>query len=78
MGGCELAKATFEFVQDGNTDGTTGELETIIVEVEGLVMRESVDDLGYFVLRTEGWSIDEEEELAALVRRVKECVKGIL
>lgn len=57
-----LSKITYVFNQDGNTDGTTEDVEELIVEVEGVF--DIVKDGGYFVLRTStGWSIDDPNDL---------------
>jgi hypothetical protein len=64
-----LYKATFEFIQDGNSDGTTEDIESIIIECEGL-------DVGscYYVLKTDGWSIDNTDELKQLIERVNKSI----
>lgn len=69
-----LCKITYEFYQDGNTDGTTAETEELIIEVE------SIGDIekngGYFVLKTPtGWSIEDSDELVDIIKRVKRGVK---
>lgn len=57
-----LNKITYVFTQEGNTDGTTEDVEELIVEVEGVF--DIVKDGGYFVLRTStGWSIDDPNDL---------------
>ena len=63
----ELISASFTFGQEGNTEGTTSEYEEIVIEYQNPF------DLyhGFFVLRTEGWSIDNAEELAELLERIK-------
>jgi hypothetical protein len=64
-----LYRATFEFIQDGNTDGTTEDIESIIIECEGM------DALGcYYVLKTEGWSINNTDELKELIERVNKSI----
>ena len=64
-----LFKATFEFIQDGNTDGTTEDIESITIECEGL------DASGcYYVLRTNGWSINNTDELKELIERVNKSI----
>ena len=65
-----LNKATFNFSQEGNTDGTTSEYEELLIEIEGPVG--SIDEKGgYFVLRTNGWSINDVNELSELFERIK-------
>lgn len=63
-----LSKVTFEFSQDGNTDGTTGLPETdgweeLIIEVMS-APDSLMNSSGYLVLRTKtGWSINDPSEL---------------
>lgn len=64
-----LFRATFEFIQDGNSDGTTEDIESLTIECEGL------DALGcYYVLKTEGWSIDSPDEIKELIDRVNKSI----
>ena len=62
----ELMSASFTFGQEGNTEGTTSEYEEITIEYQNPF------DLhhGFFVLRTEGWSIDNAAEFAELLDRI--------
>jgi len=63
----ELNKASVSFSQKGNTDGTTSEYESITIDYE--VVDEEVG--GYFVIRTEGWSVDSVKELGELFNRIR-------
>jgi hypothetical protein len=63
----ELNKASVSFSQMGNTDGTTGEYESITIDYEVFDETEG----GYFVIRTEGWSLDSIEELEELFNRIR-------
>ena len=62
----ELNKASFHFTQEGNTEGTTSGIEEITIDYEVIA-----DEGGFFILRTEGWSIDNVEELSELLDRIK-------
>ena len=62
----ELNKASFHFTQEGNTEGTTSDIEEITIDYEVIA-----DEGGFFVLRTEGWSVDSVEELSELLDRIK-------
>ena len=62
----ELNKASFHFTQRGNTEGTTSDIEEITIDYEVVA-----DEGGFFVLRTEGWSVDSVEELSELLDRIK-------
>ena len=61
----ELTKASFVFIQEGNTEGTTSDIEEITIDYEVIA------DEGFFVLRTEGWSVDSVEELEELFNRIR-------
>ena len=62
----ELNKASFHFTQEGNTEGTTSDIEEITIDYEVIA-----DEGGFFVLRTEGWSVDSVAELSELLDRIK-------
>lgn len=64
-----LQTATFKFAQEGNTDGTTSDTEELLIEVESVGNLD--EDGGYFVLRTNGWSINDSNELDELFERIK-------
>lgn len=75
-----LGKVTFEFGQEGNTDGTTGTPETDGWEVLTVEVQSSLKSLteapGYLVLRTPtGWSISDPSELADLLNQVTNSLK---
>lgn len=70
----ELMNAKFLYTQDGNTDGTTAEIEGLEVEIEGLWMSDDVT--GYVVIRTDtGWSLDDPIELFNLLNDAQKSVK---
>ena len=69
-----MCKITYEFYQEGNTDGTTSETEELIVEVESIGDIE--EEGGYFVLKTStGWSINDSSELVDIINRVKQGIR---
>ena len=50
-----LYKANFEFTQQGNSNGTTQEIETLSIDCESAGTAEF-----FFVLKSDsGWSIDD-------------------
>jgi len=68
-----LHKASFEFYQEGNSDGTTDETEEIKVECMGIG---DLKEGCYYVIRTQtGWSIDSPEEMKQLLERVDKMMK---
>ena len=69
-----LNKITYEFSQEGNTCGTTSEWEELTIEVD-TPCGSIIDEDGFFVLRTTGWSIDDPSELTELLEHVINGVK---
>lgn len=69
----KLEKASFSFCQEGNTTGTTDEVEYITIEAENLILNERNGEC-FFVIKTDGWSIDDIEELADLINNIKSAV----
>jgi hypothetical protein len=69
MENISLFKASFEFIQDGNSNETTEDIESLIIECE------DIDALGcYYVLKTNGWSIDKPEEIKSLIERINKII----
>lgn len=61
--------------QDNNTDGTTGDNgEHMTIDLEALWMD---DGGGYAVVQTEGWSVDDAEEMARLIGAVQGAAIGL-
>jgi len=75
-----LSLVTFQFSQEGNTDGSTGLPETdgceeLIVEMQS-APGSLMDSPGYLVLRTRtGWSINEPEDLTLVLKYVTNLFK---
>ena len=61
-----LNKSSFHFTQEGNTEGTTSDFEEITIDYEVID-----DEGGFFVIRTEGWSMDSVEEMEELFNRIR-------
>jgi hypothetical protein len=65
-----LYKANFEFTQQGNSNGTTQEIESLSIDCESSGTAEF-----FFVLKSDsGWSIDDVKELQELFLRVENCL----
>lgn len=62
----EFSSASAEFTQDGNTVGTTDELESIRIDLVTQLPGEEP----FIVIRTSGWSINDIGELKILIDRV--------
>lgn len=68
-----LDKITYEFLQEPNTNGTTGksnEDEKLTITMESVI--NSLDDEpGFYVIRTNGWSVNDEIELLSMFKQIK-------
>ena len=65
-----LEKATFNFTQEGNCIGSTKDIETLTIDFESSLGLD-LDEDGYFVLKTDGWSVDNVEDLQEMFNRIK-------
>ena len=65
-----FSNASFTFIQEGNTLGTTSETEEISLSLESAT--ESLDEeAGFWVMKTTGWSFNNTDELIELFNRIK-------
>jgi hypothetical protein len=73
MEGIKLDKVTFEFTQEEHCmSNDMGGVESITIEcISDLGIS---DDGGFFVLKTEQWAIDETEDIAKLLMKVKQAI----
>ena len=67
----EICHVSVKFVQDGNTLGTTEDYETIEINLE---FQSSQEEGPFIVLKTEGWSINEPEDLLSLINIAKKVL----
>lgn len=71
----KLHEAGFLFSQEGNTNGSTSEFESITINFESSLGLDDEND-GFFVLKTEGWSINGVDELEELFDRIRMVLKS--
>lgn len=73
--GLLLERASFEFSQDANCV-SNDEYEFLKIDVESSLGIDR-DDVGnhFYVLKTEGWSIDGVEDLEKLFNRIKKSIE---
>jgi hypothetical protein len=69
----KLLKCSFTFDQEGNGNGTTDETETLTIECEASLGIDN-DEGCYYVLKTDGWSIDNVNELQELFDRINKVI----
>ena len=70
----KLDRATFEFSQEGNCI-SADEIETLTIECESSL---GIDNDGgcFYVLKTQGWSIDSVKNLQDLFVRIQKTIKA--
>lgn len=61
-----FSSASIRLVQDGNTLGTTEEVESLQIDLQTQMPG---DDLPFFIIRTQGWSFDSPDALAATIAK---------
>jgi len=72
--GLILERATFEFSQDANCVSDTDGAEFLTIECESSLGIDR-DEGCFYVLKTEGWSIDSEEDLKVIFDRIQKAIK---
>lgn len=65
-----LEKATFEFSQEANCISDSNEIETLTIDFESSLGIDR-DEGGFFVLKTDKWSVNDEQDLKKLFDRIK-------
>jgi len=64
----DLSSVKFHFVQDGNTNGSTEEIEEIEITMEAPIYI-TKEEGSFIVIKTStGWSIDSPEEFNELLK----------
>ena len=69
-----LERATFEFSQEANCLSNPDEAEFLTIECESSLAIDRDNDC-FYVLKTECWSIDNEQDLKKLFDRIKKVIK---
>ena len=72
-----IGKASIEFTQDGNTLGSTEEVEALEIRAEYQILEPGKGGECFFVLKTEGWSIDDVEEIGKLTASFQKHLQEI-
>ncbi len=72
--GLILERVTFEFLQDANCVSDTDGAEFLTIECESSLGIDR-DEGCFYVLKTEGWSIDSEEDLKVIFDRIQKAIK---
>jgi hypothetical protein len=72
--GIILERATFEFSQDGNCISSSDQYESLTIECESSLGIDR-DEGCFYVLKTEKWSIDDEQDLKKLFDRIQKVIK---
>ena len=72
--GIILERATFEFSQDANCLTSSDEHESLTIECESSLGIDR-DEECFYVLKTEKWSINDENDLKKLFDRIEKVIK---
>ena len=72
--GIILERATFEFSQDGNCISSSDQYESLTIECESSLGIDR-DEGCFYVLKTEKWSINDENDLKKLFDRIQKVIK---
>jgi len=70
-----LERATFEFSQEANCLSHRDASESLIIECESSLGIDR-DEGCFYVLKTESWSIDNEQDLKRLFERIQKVIKN--
>ena len=69
-----LERATFEFSQEANCLSDRDASESLTIECESSLGIDR-DEGCFYVLKTESWSIENEQDLAKLFERIQKVIK---
>lgn len=70
----KLERANFFFTQEPNCDSDSNGVERLIIDFQSSLGLD-YDRGGYFVLSTDGWSVDDEQDLKRLFDRINSLMK---
>lgn len=68
-----ISNIDVHYIQDGNTLGTTDELESINISIQFQDPWDDADD-GFVVIKTDGWSMDDISELDILIKNTRKII----
>lgn len=71
----QLEKCSFEFSQESNCNGSSGDVELLNIDCESSLGIDNDGDC-FYILKTEGWSIDSLADLQELIDRISKVIKG--
>jgi hypothetical protein len=69
----KLEKCSFTFNQEGNFNGTTDDVEILTIECDSSLGIDNDEDC-FYVLKTDGWSIGNLNELQELFDRIQKVI----
>lgn len=69
-----LERASFEFSQDGNCTSGADSSEFLTIDCEADIGIDRIGDC-FYVLKTEGWSINSTSDLDKLFNRINGAIK---
>lgn len=69
-----LNSATFTFTQESNCISSADEYEELVIECDSSLGIDR-DEVCFFILKTEKWSVDDEQDLKKLFNRINNVIK---
>lgn len=70
----KLEKCSFQFSQESNCNGSSGDIELLDIDCESSLGIDNDGDC-FFILKTEGWSVDSLADLQQLIDRIYKVIK---
>lgn len=70
----QLEKCSFQFSQESNVNGSSGDIELLDIDCESSLGIDNDGDC-FYILKTEGWSIDDLSDLQELLDRISKVIK---
>ena len=68
-----LEKCSFQFSQESNVNGSSGDMELLDIHCESSLGIDNDGDC-FYILKTEGWSIDGLADLQELIDRISKVI----
>ena len=69
-----LEKCSFQFSQESNVNGSSGDMELLDIDCESSLGIDNDGDC-FYILKTEGWSIDDLSDLQELLDRISKVIQ---
>jgi hypothetical protein len=72
----KLEKCSFTFMQEGNSNETTDEVEELVVECQSSLGIDRDEGCFYVFKTSTGWSMENANDLQCLFDRINKVIQG--